>query len=160
LIVPAEIAQLTRQDIVASKQDEKNEVAALTDLQLFSAQASFSQQERLRQVEQLMRTEPASRLELAALGESQRQASARYLAALARGLRLLEDRTRFRQQTAAQIQEYRYKDMAFRVFRSDALQKYRAQFDLAARYAYLAAKAYDYETCLAPMIHADRAAGS
>src|SRR5262249_44177098 len=57
---------------------------------------------------------------------------------------------RFRQKTAAQVQEYRYKDMAFRVFRSDALQKYRAQFDLAARYAYLAAKAYDYETCLAP----------
>jgi hypothetical protein len=72
------------------------------------------------------------------------------MAALAHGLRLLEDRTRFRQQTAAQVQEYRYKDMAFRIFRSDALQKYRAQFDLAARYAYLAAKAYDYETCLAP----------
>jgi hypothetical protein len=62
----------------------------------------------------------------------------------------LQERTRFRQQTAAQIQTYRYKDMAFRIFRSDALQKYRAQFDLAARYAYLAAKAYDYETCLAP----------
>src|SRR6185436_20798230 len=89
-------------------------------------------------------------LELAALAESQKQASARYQGALGRGLRLLEERTRFRQKTAAQIQSYRYKDMAFRVFRSDALQKYRAQFDMAARYAYLAAKAYDYETCLAP----------
>jgi hypothetical protein len=38
--------------------------------------------------------------------------------------------------------------MAFRIFRNDALQKYRAQFDLAARYVYLAAKAYDYETGL------------
>lgn len=38
--------------------------------------------------------------------------------------------------------------MAFRIFRNDALQKYRAQFDLAARYVYLAAKAYDYETNL------------
>ena len=38
--------------------------------------------------------------------------------------------------------------MAFRIFQNDALQKYRAQFDLAARYTYLAAKAYDYETCL------------
>jgi hypothetical protein len=150
LILPAEIAQATRQDIIANKQDEKNEVAALTELQLFTAQVNFSQQGRLRQVEQMIRTEPPARLELAALAESQRQASARYAAALARGLRLLEDRTRFRQQTAAQVQEYRYKDMAFRLFRSDALQKYRAQFDLAARYAYLAAKAYDYETCLAP----------
>ena len=38
--------------------------------------------------------------------------------------------------------------MAFRIFRNDALQKYRAQFDLAARYVYMTAKAYDYETNL------------
>ena len=38
--------------------------------------------------------------------------------------------------------------MAFRIFRNDAIQKYRAQFDLAARYVYLAATAYDYETNL------------
>jgi len=38
--------------------------------------------------------------------------------------------------------------MAFRWFRNDALQKYRAQFDLLARYVYLAATAYDYETSL------------
>ncbi|MCI0747734.1 MAG: PA14 domain-containing protein [Verrucomicrobia subdivision 3 bacterium] len=136
--------------IVADLQDEKNSIAALTDLQLFKEQASFAEQERLRQLEPLIRAEPSSRLELAALAESVQQTTARYQAAVARGVRLLEERTRFRQRTAAQIQTYRYKDMAFRVFRSDAIQKYRAQFDLAARYAYLAAKAYDYETCLAP----------
>ena len=136
--------------LISTRQDEKAEVSALTELDLFTNQADFNEEERLRQLEQIVRTEPAARLELAALAESQRQASARYEAAVARGLRLLEERTRFRQKTAAQIQTYRYKDMAFRMFRSDALQKYRAQFDLAARYAYLAAKAYDYETCLAP----------
>jgi hypothetical protein len=52
-----------------------------------------------------------------------KQSSARYQAALARASACLEERTRFRQQTAAQIQTYRYKDMAFRVFRSDAIQK-------------------------------------
>ena len=61
-------------------------------------------------------------------------------------MRLWEERTAFRQRTAEQVSEYRYQDMAFRVFRNDALQKYRAQFDLAAQYAYLAARAYDYET--------------
>jgi hypothetical protein len=125
-------------------------LGALSEMELFTAQVEFSQAERLRQLEQLVRKEPSARLELAAQAESKRQAVGRYQAALARGVRILEDRTRFRQQTAAQIQTYRYKDMAFRVFRSDALQKYRAQFDLAARYVYLAAKAYDYETCLAP----------
>lgn len=135
---------------IAANQEEKSLVSALTDLQLFSAQVGFNQQERLRQLEQLIRGEPTSRLELSALEQSLDQATARYQAAVARGLRLLEERTRFRQETAAQIQTHRHKDMAFRIFRSDALQKYRAQFDLAARYAYLAAKAYDYETCLAP----------
>ena len=62
--------------------------------------------------------------------------------------RLLERRDVFRRQVSADVQMQRYKDMAFRIFRSDALQKYRAQFDLAARDAYLAAKAYDYETTL------------
>jgi hypothetical protein len=36
--------------------------------------------------------------------------------------------------------------MTFRIFRNDAIQKYRAQYDLAAQYVFLAAVAYDYET--------------
>ena len=38
--------------------------------------------------------------------------------------------------------------MTFRIFRNDAIQKYRAQFDVAAKYVFLAAVAYDYETQL------------
>ena len=70
----------------------------------------------------------------------------KYQQALADGQRIIEDRLRFRQQTAAQIQQYRYQDMTYRTFRNDALQKYQAQFDLAAKYVYMTAKAYDYET--------------
>ncbi|MBE0540504.1 MAG: hypothetical protein IH623_03875 [Verrucomicrobia bacterium] len=134
----------------AELQDEKGELAAQADLELTLAQIGFTTQQRLDQLEQLVRQERPARQELAALGTGVEEAFGRHQAAIARGLRLLEERTRFRQQTAAQVQSYRYKDMAFRVFRSDALQKYRAQFDLAARYAYLAARAYDYETSLAP----------
>ncbi|MCX5758183.1 MAG: hypothetical protein NTU83_06695, partial [Candidatus Hydrogenedentes bacterium] len=99
-----------------------------------------------RQLLSLIRQEAVQRIELYTLMEAAQQSSGRYLAALASGQRILDDRLRFRQQTAAQVQDYRYQDMAFRVFRNDALQQYRAQFDLAARYVYLAAKAYDYET--------------
>ncbi len=87
-------------------------------------------------------------VEIYGLQEAIRQASGRYQAAIQHGVRLLDDRQRFRQKTASLVSRYRYKDMAFRVFRNDALQKYRAQFDLAARYVYLTAKAYDYETNL------------
>jgi hypothetical protein len=105
---------------------------------------------QIAQLEQLVRQEILLRLELYNLREAMQQATGRYSAALARGQRLLEDRLRFRQQTAEQVQNYRYKDMAFRIFRNEALQKYRAQFDLAAMYVYLAAAAYDYETNLRP----------
>ena len=46
------------------------------------------------------------------------------------------------------IQGYRTKDVTFRVFRNEALEQYRSLFNLASRYTYMAAKAYDYETGL------------
>ncbi len=98
------------------------------------------------ELEILIKAEEPKRARLLTLAQSVNQSMAKYESALARGLRLLEERARFRQKTAAKVNMYRYKDMAFRIFRNDAVQKYRAQLDLAAMYAYLAAKAYDYET--------------
>ncbi|MBP9155988.1 MAG: hypothetical protein KBF48_13700, partial [Xanthomonadales bacterium] len=96
----------------------------------------------------LMREEPAMRAEIYARVEAMKQLQGDYYATLAEGQRAIERKLSFRRNGAAEIQEYRYQDMAFRIFRNDALQKYRAAFDLAARYAYLAASAYDYETNL------------
>ncbi len=67
---------------------------------------------------------------------------------LSKGLRIIADREVFRQRAAAIIQGYRTKDMTFRTFRDESLQQYRSLYDLASRYTYLAAKAYDYETGL------------
>ena len=67
---------------------------------------------------------------------------------IAKGLRILADREVFRQRAASIIQGYRTNDMTFRTFRNEALEQYRSLYDLASRYTYLAAKAYDYETGL------------
>ncbi len=67
---------------------------------------------------------------------------------LSKGFRIMADREVFRQRAAAIIQGYRTKDMTFRTFRDESLQQYRSLYDLASRYTYLAAKAYDYETGL------------
>jgi hypothetical protein len=67
---------------------------------------------------------------------------------LARGDRILAEREIFRLRAAAIIQGYRTRDVAFRTFRNEALEQYRTLFDLGARYTYLAAKSYDYETGL------------
>lgn len=71
-----------------------------------------------------------------------------YLAELAKGDRLLEEREVYRKRSAALIQGYRTRDTAFRLFRSEKLERYKTLFDLAARYTLLAANAYDYETGL------------
>jgi hypothetical protein len=129
-------------------QQEKEIAQLQTNIELTTNRHERAILHQIDQLEQLVRLEAPLQLEIYTLQEALLQVAGRYLTVLARGQRLLEDRLRFRRQTAAQIQEYRYKDMAFRVFRNDALQKYRAQFDLAARYVYMAAKAYDYETNL------------
>ena len=49
---------------------------------------------------------------------------------------------------AWRVQSARYADMTLRIFRDEALRQYSDAFDLAAKYAYLAASAYDYETAL------------
>lgn len=131
-------------------QVSKEHQERLSNLQLTALRQGAAIAQDIARLEQVVRQEALMRLELYILEENARQAAANYQTVVARGLRLLEDRLRFRQQTAAQVQEFRYKDMAFRIFRNDALQKYRAQFDLAARYVFLAAKAYDFETALAP----------
>jgi hypothetical protein len=72
----------------------------------------------------------------------------RYDMLIARGNRLQSEREVFRKQTAATTQGFRTRDAAFRVFRDEKLERYNSLFDLAARYAFLTAQAYDYETGL------------
>ncbi|MGB5687221.1 MAG: hypothetical protein WBM35_15535, partial [Candidatus Electrothrix sp.] len=126
----------------------KELAASQMNIELTALHASFAVKQQLMQLESLIRSEVSMRYELYNLAESMQQSAGRFLAAISKGESILSDRLRFRQQTASQVQDYRYKDMSFRIFRNDALQKYRAQFDLAAMYVYLAAKAYDYETNL------------
>ncbi len=124
------------------------EADAATELGLATARGEFEVVQRVAALEQLIRAEPGLLLEVYNRRERVRQALGGFQQTLARGMRLLDELRVLRQRTAADVQQYRYQDLAFRVTRNDALQKYRAQFDLAARYVYLAASAYDYETNL------------
>ncbi len=62
--------------------------------------------------------------------------------------RLVLERAALNKQIAAKAQRNRYADLITRVNRSDAMRKYDLALDNAARYAWLAVKAYDYETSL------------
>lgn len=67
---------------------------------------------------------------------------------IADGDAVLNERTRLRTHQAADLNGQRYRNMAYQIFRNDELQRYSEAFDQAARYCYLAAKAFDYETGL------------
>jgi hypothetical protein len=71
-----------------------------------------------------------------------------YRGLVAKGQRILSEREIFRQRTATVVQGYRTRDAAFRIFRDEKLERYKTLFELAAKYTYLAANAYDYETGL------------
>jgi hypothetical protein len=71
-----------------------------------------------------------------------------YITAQAEGFRLLHEREAFNKILAAKVQKNRYKDMVYRISRNEAMTKYQSAFNNAARYAWLAARAYDYETSL------------
>jgi hypothetical protein len=71
-----------------------------------------------------------------------------YHALLAEGDTIQRSREIFRKRAAAITQGYRTRDVAFRTFRTESLEQYQTLLDWATRYAWLAAKAYDYETGL------------
>ena len=73
-----------------------------------------------------------------------------YFTAQAEGSRLLREREAFNKILAAKVQTNRYNDMIFRLTRNEAMTKYQTAFNHAARYTWLAARAYDYETSLDP----------
>ncbi|MCH9021491.1 MAG: hypothetical protein IID32_01860 [Planctomycetes bacterium] len=123
-------------------------LSANTQLQIANAQGDLVITQEVGNLANMLGALPGLEIRVLIKREALNQAIGRYAQALGRGARLLEQRTAFRQRTARKITKFRYQDMAFRIFVNDALQKFRATFDLAARYAYLAARAYDYETNL------------
>ncbi|MBX3743739.1 MAG: tandem-95 repeat protein [Verrucomicrobiae bacterium] len=124
----------------------KDHVNLNADIQLLQAEQKYEVLQQVKELETAVLNEINLRLEVFHHQEAVRQAYGRYLATLAEGQRVLDSLILFRKQAAAQTTEYRYRDMAFRIFRNEAIQKYRATFDLAARYVYLSATAYDYES--------------
>jgi hypothetical protein len=120
-----------------------DETTAATDFKI-------QDQEMRMSILDLARDQRESASALLAALQKLSDAQAGFASAIAEGERLLEDRQSFRTSAAARIASGRYNDMAFRIFRNDALRRYSDAFELAARYTYLAAKAYDYETGLLP----------
>jgi hypothetical protein len=126
----------------------KDETDLVLDVQGQTAQISFDQKQAISDLSSQVRAEAGLRLGLFQQAQSLLQTVRTYQTTLAQAQQVLEQRLVFRQITAGNLAQMRYRDFAFRVFRNDALQQYDTQFGLAARYVFLAAKAFDYEVNL------------
>lgn len=126
----------------------KEEVGINHDIDQFLLEAQMNIRPELAELNGLMGDEAPRRIGIFKSLEALREVGFAYQAELARGQRLIEERQNFNFNVAAITQKNRYQDMTFRVARNSRLQKYRSAFELAARYTYLAAKAYEYETNL------------
>ncbi len=142
--VTAAVADVTELGLELGKQH----LVLVADSVIARLEDQYALKQSLLELENLIREEISLRTEVLTQLQNLQQAAEMVAVVEAEGERLLQERYSFRTKTAGDIQEYRYQDMAFRIFRNDALQKYRAQLDMAGMYTYLAAKAYDYETAL------------
>ena len=126
----------------------KSAMLRLQELEKLDTSWAYENQQLSAQLKEYMGAmiggQPAIEMALRAYDQAQRD----YYSQLALGERLQVERETFRKRSAALVQGYRTKDLAFRAFRDEALEKYKQLFDLSSRYAYLAANAYDFETGL------------
>lgn len=131
--------------------DSSKEIIDLRDeIAIDEKEMSVELRGMLYEIEELLVNEGVTRVRLFALREQLRGLLDQYRATLQEGLRLIEERRNANVQLAAATQDNRYHDVLFRGARHESIQRYRTLFDLAQRYCYLTAKAYDYETNFDP----------
>jgi hypothetical protein len=100
------------------------------------------------QIENMYLDTVSKAYEVDALALAHTRALEKYRTELAKGQIVLANREVFRRRASAAVQGYRTRDLAFRTFRTEALEEYQTLFEWASKYSFLAAQAYDYETGL------------
>jgi hypothetical protein len=150
LYVGLRIASLGFDQLAGVEERSKELLSLLNEIAIDQNEATVELRGMLYDIEELLINEGVIRVRMFGIREQLRGQLDQYRASLQQGLRLLEERQNANIRLAADTQENRYHDMLFRSGRHESISRYRALFDLAQRYCYMAAKAYDYETNFDP----------
>ena len=119
---------------------QNNDIASLESTQ--------GRRESLKELEDLVGDEAIKRVSVFKELQALKELGDQYVFKLDEGARLIDEREHFNKQVAASVQRERYQDMNFRIARNHALRNYKDSLNLAAKYAYMAGKAYEFETNL------------
>ena len=134
--------------IAAAAEYQRDVNDKLLDIDKTLLEGDYEIKTQLSDLEGMIGNVSTKRVEVFKRMQALRGLSDQYRSKLAAGFRLIQERIAFNKRVGAKIQQARYQDMSFRVSRNAALEKYRSSFDLAARYTYLTATTYDYDTNL------------
>ncbi len=134
--------------VAETSQFAKGIADMVIELEKFNVEKDFELKEALNELQNNILNDNTRRLEIFRKEQVLNELTQKYRGTLAKGFRLVQERVYYNKKVAAITQQNRYQDMTLRVTRNAAMEKYRSAFDLAARYTYLAASAYDYDTNL------------
>ena len=129
---------------------KKDIVQLLAEMQSDLRETTFELRGMLYDIEELLVNEGVQRIRIFSIREQLRGQLDQYRATLQAGIRLMEERRNANIALASDTQEDRYHDMLFRSARHESIQRYRQLYDLAQRYCFMSAKAFDYETNFDP----------
>ena len=103
-----------------------------------------------QRLEELVRLEPEMRLAVLIRIEALQQGIENYRNTCEQAQRLLQERHRRRTFAETEAEQLRYRDMAVRLLREDAVERYRRAFEEAQMEVYLLIRQHDFETSYAP----------
>ena len=132
--------------LASDAQRAKQLLGMETSLQRVRLRREVSNKQRVNRLRALIRQEASLRNALYTRYEATLQALDTYRATLAKARRLLTERHRLRSMMAGDVRQLRYRDLAYRLFRSEASGRYSVLFDKALTDAYVLARVYDYST--------------
>jgi hypothetical protein len=130
-------AELTRDEVISDLQRDIGQIDQIKEIEGI-----------MEAIENLSGSDGPMRADIGAALQQLEITRQEYVSAQAEGFRLLREREAYNKNLAAQVQRNRYQDMILRLSRNESMSKYQSTYNNAARYAWLAARAYDYETSL------------
>ena len=137
-----------QEEIVAQAESEAEILQQQLNQKFTTYQANEERQKMVNAINELMPEFKAALAKLEVVYNTANATRMKYTKLEAEGEELQNERERIRIQWAADLSQKRYRNMMYQILRDDELQRFNEAFELASKYTFLAAKAYDYETGL------------
>ena len=137
-----------QQEIVEKVKTKAEELAEALNKQFSTYMSNEERQKKVAAIQEQIHVVKAAVAKLEVVFNTANATRMKYAKLEAEGDELQNERERLRILWAADLSQKRYRNMMYQILRDDELQRFSEAFELAAKYTFLAAKAYDYETGL------------